>query len=328
MSSNTSFPISDIGPTLITGGAGFIGSYIVDKLLSNNVETTVLDNLSTGTLSNLKQWDGNNNFNFLKRDLNDISTSSGIFENIKTVFHMAADPEVKTGFEHPENSYKENIENTFLLLEQIRKSNVKTIVFASSSTVYGEPSIIPTPEDYGPLFPISPYGASKLACEALISSYCHTYDMTGLIFRLANIIGPRSGHGVLPDFIKKLQNNDKKLEILGNGKQSKSYIHVNDCVDCITYCLSKTTQPVEIFNVGTEDQIDTLYIADIVTKCMSLKNVKMEITGGVDNGKGWKGDVTKMQLDISKVKKLGWNQQYSSAEAMESTCTEIIKKFM
>jgi len=323
-SNDSSF--SKIGPTLVTGGAGFIGSYVVDKLMSNGLATKVLDNLSSGYISNLSEWTDNKNFHFLNKDLNDPDSLIGVFKDTKTVFHMAADPEVKTGFEHPENSYRENIENTFHLLEKIRKSNVETILFASSSTVYGEPSVFPTPENYGPLLPISPYGASKLACEALISSYCYSYGINGLIFRFANIVGSRSDHGVIPDFIKKLQKDNKKLEILGDGKQSKSYMHVNDCVDCIFFCLSKPMSRVEIFNVGTEDQIDTLYIANIVTKSMNLKNVSMEVTGGVDGGRGWKGDVTKMQLDVSKVKKLGWRQQYSSAESMELTCKEILNK--
>ena len=316
-----------LGNCLVTGGAGFIGSHLVDNLMSNNVTTIVLDNLSNGKISNLSSWNDNPNFKFVEKDLNDFESLVNLFDDINTVFHLAADPEVRTGFYHPENPYRENIQNTFHLLENIRKSDVESLVFASSSTVYGEPSVIPTPENYGPLIPISPYGSSKLAGEALVSSYCSTYGIKGLIFRLANIIGPRSNHGVIPDFIKKLHNDSTKLEILGDGKQSKSYIHVSDCVDSFFFCLSKKIRQIEIFNIGTEDQIDTLYIADSVIKNMNLENVKKIPLGGTDGGKGWKGDVTKMQLDISKLRDLGWQPKFSSAEAIDLTCKAILNDF-
>ncbi|OLE39992.1 MAG: UDP-glucose 4-epimerase, partial [Thaumarchaeota archaeon 13_1_20CM_2_38_5] len=252
---------SNMDLTLVTGGAGFIGSHVVDKLIASGAEVKVLDNLSAGSMSNLSSCKDNKRFNFINKDLNDNEGLRKALEDVKIVFHIAADPEVRTGFEHPEISYRENIRHTFYLLEQVRKSNVETILFTSSSTVYGEPDIIPTPEFYGPLIPISPYGASKLACEALISSYCHTYGMKGKIFRLANVIGSRSKHGVILDFIKKLRLSNKRLEVLGDGKQSKSYLHVNDCVDCFFFCLTVNKRKLEIFNVGNEDRIDVISIA-------------------------------------------------------------------
>jgi UDP-glucose 4-epimerase len=317
-----------LGITLVTGGAGFIGSHVTDRLIEEGNKVKVLDNLSAGSLLNLSSHKDNKNFHFIKKDLNDSESLKETLKDVKTVFHIAADPEVKTGFEHPQISYKENIENTFYLLEQIRKSDVENILFTSSSTIYGEPDTIPTPESYGPLIPISPYGASKLACEALISSYCHTYGLNGLVFRLANVIGSRSNHGVLWDFLNKLRHDNKKLEVLGDGKQSKSYLHINDCIDCFFFCLTINKKQLEIFNVGNEDWVDVINIAKIVCNTMNLKDVDLVTTGGVDNGRGWIGDVKKMRLDISKLEKLGWRPELSSVEAVKLASEEIFNEHL
>jgi UDP-glucose 4-epimerase len=316
---------SDMNLALVTGGAGFIGSHVVDRLMSDDIEVRVFDNLSVGSISNLYAHKDNKKFCFINKDLADNDSLKVALKDVKIVFHIAADPEVRTGFEHPEISYRENIRNTFYLLEQIRKSNVENILFTSSSTVYGEPDIIPTPENYGPLFPISPYGASKLACEALISSYCHTYGIKGQIFRLANVIGSRSKHGVLWDFINKLRVNKKKLEVLGDGKQSKSYLHVSDCVDCIFFCLATQKLRTEIFNVGNDDRINIISIANIVCNNMNLKNVEILNIGGTSDGRGWIGDVKTMHLDVSKLKKLGWSPKMSSVEAIKLASEELLK---
>ncbi len=312
--------------SLVTGGAGFIGSYIAEQLVFKNFDVKVVDNLSSGNLENLKSIKEKNNFTFIKKDLSDTEGFSDILKNVKTVFHIAAYPEVRTGFDHPEICYKENVDNTFKLLEQIRKSNVETIIFTSSSTVYGEPKIFPTPENYGPLIPISPYGASKLACEALLLSYCHTYGIKGRIFRFANIIGRRSNHGVIWDFINKLKENGKNLEILGDGSQSKSYLYVNDCIESIFFCLTTAKNRTEIFNIGNEDEIDVVSIAKIVCDSMKLSNVNIQSTGGVDNGGGWIGDVKKMNLDISTIKKMGWKPNLTSSQAVKLTAKEIVEE--
>jgi len=312
--------------SLVTGGAGFIGSYIAEQLVFKNFDVKVVDNLSSGNLENLKSIKEKNNFTFIKKDLSDTEGFSDILKNVKNVFHIAAYPEVRTGFDHPEICYKENVENTFKLLEQIRKSNVETIVFTSSSTVYGEPKIFPTPENYGPLIPISPYGASKLACEALLLSYCHTYGIKGRIFRFANIIGRRSNHGVIWDFVNKLKKDGKNLEILGDGSQSKSYLHVSDCINSIFYCLTSVKNRTEIFNIGNDDEIDVMSIGKIVCDSMNLSNVNIQTTGGVDNGRGWIGDVKKMNLDISAIKKMGWKPKLSSSQAIELTAKELIQE--
>jgi len=315
------------GTIMVTGGAGFIGSHVVDRLVSNKLNVKILDNLSAGNLSNLKKINLIKN-QFIKKDLNDLSDIQEIMSDVKTVFHMAADPEVSIGFKNPEILYKENIQNTFNLLEAIRKADVENILFASSSTVYGEPDIIPTPENYAPLLPISTYGASKLACEALISSYCYTYGINGIIFRLANIVGSRSKHGIIIDFIKKLQNNPNKLEIMGDGTQSKSYLEVSDCVDCFFFCLENVKERVEVFNIGNQDKINVIDIAKTVCKNMNLNDVQLSPNGGVDNGRGWVGDVKIMQLDISKLISMGWKPKQSSSSTIDVASNNIIQNIL
>jgi len=317
--------LDKIGVALVTGGAGFIGSHLVEKLIANEVETKVVDNLTAGKLSNMAFCKESKKFSFKKIDLNDSNDFKNSLDNVKTVFHLAADPEVRTGFNHPEKSFRENIQSTFNLLEQIRKSDVERILFTSTSTVYGEPNVFPTPESYGPCIPISPYGASKLAGEALTSAYCHTYGINGLIFRLANIIGPRSNHGVILDFVNKLKVDNSCLEILGDGQQSKSYLHVEDCVNGMLNCLTKVNNKIEIFNVGNLDEIDVMSIAKIVCNRMNLENVELMTSGGVSDGRGWIGDVKKMNLGISKLIKTGWAPQLSSSKAVDLTVKELLR---
>jgi UDP-glucose 4-epimerase len=319
---------SKFGMSLVTGGAGFIGSHIVDKFILNNAEVKVLDNLSTGSVSNLSQCINNKKFYFIRGDLNHCEYLTKALQEVRTIFHIAAHPEVRTGINNPRIAYEENIRNTFYLLEEIRKSStVDSLIFTSSSTIYGDPNTIPTPEDYGLPFPVSIYAASKLACESLISSYCHTYGIKGWIFRLANVVGSRSRHGVVWDFIKKLRINSRKLEILGDGLQSKSFIHITDCIESLFHCLLLSNprhERMEVFNIGNEDKIDVISIAKTVCNVMNLKDVKLVTTGGVDNGRGWTGDVKIMQLDISKLKKLGWYPKLSSMEAIAISCNELL----
>ena len=314
---------SNFGHTLVTGGAGFIGSHLTEELIKEKLEVTVLDNLSTGNKSNLNSCLGKENFSLVVEDLKNQNQIFECIKDIDTIFHLAADPEVRTGFSDPKLAYEQNIENTFRLLENIRKSNVKQIIFASSSVVYGEPKIIPTSEEFGPLLPISIYGGTKMACEGLVSSYCNNYGIKGTIVRFANVVGSRARHGVIWDFIQKLKINERELKVLGNGKQTKSYIHVNDCVNGLLFSAIHTKKDVDVFNLGNHDMMNVLDIAEIVCKSMNLENVKIMTSGGTNDGRGWIGDVKEMNLDISKIRSLGWNPQENSKASVERAALEL-----
>ncbi len=313
--------------SLVTGGAGFIGSHLVDALMKEGGTLTILDNLSTGFKGNIAPWIGHPNFTFMLGDSLNRRDIRRAMKNCELVFHLAANPEVRVGPVNTRIDFEQNILATYNILEGMRKSKTaKTIVFTSTSTVYGDTTILPTPEDYGPLKPISLYGASKLACEALISAYCNTFDMRGVIYRLANMIGSRSRHGVIWDFIHKLTKNPKRLEILGDGTQTKSYLMVDECISAMLFGLEHASERVEIYNIGSEDQISVAEIAKIVVEEMELKDVKFQYTGGVEGGRGWIGDIKTMLLDISKMKKLGWKPKYKSAEAVRMATVQILEE--
>jgi UDP-glucose 4-epimerase len=250
-------------------------------------------------------------------------------DGVEVVFHLAANPEVRVGEVDPSVHFRENLLVTFNVLEAMGKSSAaKLIVFFSSSTVYGEPAVFPTCEDYGPLLPISVYGASKLGCEALICAYCYTFGVRGLVFRLANIVGGRSSHGVIIDFVRKLRENPRELEILGDGSQSKSYLHVKDCVDAVFHALKHFLDKkgaLEVYNVGSLDKVDVKRIAEIVSEEMGLQNVEFKLTGGVDGGRGWKGDVKTMLLSADKLSNLGWKPSLNSEEAVRLSCRELLR---
>ncbi|MFO7968293.1 MAG: NAD-dependent epimerase/dehydratase family protein [Archaeoglobaceae archaeon] len=300
---------------LVTGGAGFIGSYIVDRLVSEGHQVSVLDNLSSGNPDFIDK-----SAEFYEVDLTYKNEMVGqLMGDVEQVWHIAADPEVKIENKEPEVIYRNNVVATFNLLEEMRKAKINEIIFTSTSTVYGEATQIPTPEEY-PTIPISLYGASKLACEALISSYCHTFDMRGWLYRFANVIGKRSNHGVIYDFIQKLRNNPGELEILGDGEQNKSYIYVSDCVDAMFSGL-KAKDTVNIFNIGSEDQVKVKKIAKIVGEEMGLAP-DLRFTGG---DRGWKGDVPVMLLSIEKLKKLGWVPQFDSESAVRRATRDLLQ---
>lgn len=315
----------EFNSALITGGAGFIGSHITEKLIVSGINVKVLDNLVTGRKENLESCWGKKNFQFFEQDLGNLDNSD-FLDNVEIVFHMAADPEVRTGYDKPENSFNQNIVNTFNLLQKIRHSKVKKIIFASSSSVYGDAKLLPTPESYSPLLPISHYGASKLACEALVSSFCYNYDIDGIIIRPANVIGDRGRHGLIWDLVHKLKKDQTKLEILGDGKQTKSFIHISDGIEGIFHMINNTKERVDVFNIGSEDSIEIINVAKIVCKNMNLDNINIFTKGGTDDGRGWKGDIKKAHLDIAKLKSLDWNVKLSSLEAVDLTSQEIIKE--
>ena len=311
---------------LVTGGAGFLGSYLCGTLADQNQDVTILDNLSSGIRGNIREIKSMGRVRLIFGDCKNRKDVRRAISNADIIYHFAANPEVRLELTDPSTCFRENIYATHILLEAVKDSDVTMIVFASTSTVYGDANITPTPENYSPLEPISIYGASKLASEALITSYCHTFKKQALILRLANIVGPRSRHGVIRDFITKLRRNPKELKILGDGHQKKSYLYVEDCVDAILRSRVTNKERIDVLTIGADDQIEVARIAEVVAEEMNLRNVKFNFTGGVDGGRGWVGDVKNMLLDISKIKSRGWRSTRNSEESVRLTVKQILSK--
>jgi len=312
---------------LITGGAGFIGSHLADRFMEQGEDVRVFDDLSAGIKSNIEKWVGDSGFDFVQGDLLKPSEIRAALEGCRVVYHLAANPEVRSWLARPEDHFNQNILGTYNLLEAIREQGAADLlVFTSTSTVYGEASIIPTPETYAPLKPISNYGASKLAAEALICSYSSLYGFRSVIYRMANVVGPQSGHGVIYDFVEKLRRNPNELEVLGDGTQSKSYLFVDDCITGMILGAEHAEAAVEILNIGSEDRVNVLEIARIVIEEMGLQDVEIKLTGGVDGGRGWEGDVKLMQLDMSRLRALGWRLRFRSADAVRFTARSLTRK--
>lgn len=309
--------------TLVTGGAGFIGSHLVDRLMETGNKVRVIDNLASGSLGNLDRWMDHPGFEFIEGDLLERDASLEAVEGCSQVFHLAANPEVRANKAGPEEHFRQNIEATYSLLEAVaERGGVELFVFASTSTVYGEATVLPTPEGYGPTKPISMYGASKLACEALISAYASMHGFNAVTYRLANVVGPRSNHGVVWDFVGKLRDTPGELEVLGDGTQSKSYLYIDDCVEGFLRG-EESVEQVAVFNLGSMDRVSVLRIAEIVKEEAGQPEARIRLTGGVDGGRGWKGDVKLMQLDTSSLRRLGWAPRYSSEEAVRLTARAV-----
>lgn len=313
--------------SFVTGGAGFIGSHLVDALLARGDEVVVYDNLSNGKVEFLAQHEGKAGFQFVQADVLDTADIALAMKGADIVWHVAADPDVRTSGLRAEVHVQQNVLATLRVLEAMRVSGVKRIAFTSTSTVYGEATVIPTPEDYAPLAPISLYGASKLGSESLISAYCHTFDLQGLSFRFANIVGARSTHGVTYDFYHKLKANPKRLEILGDGRQHKSYCHVSDCVSGMLFAADRFPARYDVFNIGSDDAIDVFEVAKTAIDAWGLQNVELATTGGVEGGRGWKGDVKRMGLSNEKIKKLGWRPKHGSADAIRATAEALAGEY-
>ncbi|MDH7510576.1 MAG: NAD-dependent epimerase/dehydratase family protein [Methanolinea sp.] len=305
---------------VVTGGAGFIGSHLVDALVARGKTVVVVDSLRSGSEQNLSAHLSRDRIRFIRADLLEDGWQDSL-SGAGRVWHLAADPDVRQGALTPASQVRQNILATWRVLEAMRAAGVPEIVFTSTSTVYGDAKVIPTPEDYSPLEPVSVYGATKLSCEALISAYCHSYGLKAWIFRFANIIGKRSNHGVIWDFIRKLSDNPHRLEILGDGRQSKSYLEVGACVDAMLYAADHASGRVNTFNIGSEDWIDVRSIADLVVEEMGLSGVKYTFTGGE---RGWVGDVPRMQLSVQKLKSLGWKPPVGSRESVKMAIAAML----
>jgi UDP-glucose 4-epimerase len=315
----------------ISGGAGFIGSHIVKRLILDRATSSIVvyDNLSSGTLEHLKNINLNPKFKFIKGDIKDKDFLITSMNGAELIIHFAANPDIAKAVTQPDIDFWEGTYLTQNILEAMRINNVKNILYTSGSGVYGEQPNIEFQESYGPCFPISTYGASKLACEALISSYCHMFGIKGRAFRFANVVGPKQTHGVGYDFIRRLKQDSSQLRILGDGTQSKSYIYVDDVIDAmlLIYENSKSESAVcfDVFNVATDDYITVTDIAYIATDIAGLSkdSVNYQYTGG---DRGWKGDVPKVLFDVSKIKKLGWRASKTSLQAIETSITSMYQE--
>jgi UDP-glucose 4-epimerase len=309
---------------LVTGGAGFIGSHLVDRLVGEGYRVRVVDNLSSGSVGNLRRHVDSNIVELVIGDLKDPYTALRSVEGADVVFHFAANPEVRVSSVDPGVHFNENVVATFNLLEAMRRKNVKEIVFASSSSVYGEPGSIPVGED-APLRPVSVYGASKASCESLIHAYTGLYGLRAVVLRYANIVGPRMRHGVIWDFIVKLRGNTVELEVLGDGSQVRSYMHVSDAVEATITAWTRGGGGYQVYNVASEDWIAVDEVADIVVEAMGLKGVR-KIYKPVLHGVGWPGDVKRIALKIDKLKSIGFKPRMSSREAVRTAVGEILEE--
>ncbi|MFL6520949.1 MAG: NAD-dependent epimerase/dehydratase family protein [Chthoniobacterales bacterium] len=301
----------------ISGGAGFIGSHLLNALLKDAAtdRVVIFDNLSSGQLSYIQDGANDDRVKIVEADLKDVSAVTSAMAGCDTVFHLAANPDIAKAVTQPDIDFWEGTYLTQNVLEAMRITGARKIFYTSGSGVYGENPAVAFAEDYGPCVPISTYGASKLACEGLIAAYCHMFGLTGRAFRFANVVGPRQTHGVGYDFIRRLKADPTRLRILGDGSQKKSYIHVEDVLSAIRLADAGTTRNYDVFNVATDDYITVAEIADLAVKVSGISSgkVQYEFTGG---DRGWKGDVPIVRFDCAKIKALGWKAKRSSGEAV------------
>jgi UDP-glucose 4-epimerase len=300
---------------LVTGAAGFIGSTLTDRLLSLGHTVIGVDNLSTGQPEFLEQAKTNPAFTLREQDLLDLDALVEAAVGADLVVHFAANADVRFGPDHPRRDLEQNIIVTWNVLEAMRRNGIKRIAFSSTGSVYGEATVIPTPEDAP--FPVqtSLYGASKISAEGLISAYCESFQMEAFIFRFVSILGERYTHGHVLDFYKKLQTNPARLPVLGNGTQRKSYLYVQDCVDAILLTLEKATERVNIFNLGTNEYCQ---VKDSIGWITGHLGLTPDLEFGEGN-RGWIGDNPFIFLDTAKVRALGWEPKLSIQQAVIKT---------
>jgi UDP-glucose 4-epimerase len=308
----------------LAGGAGFIGSHVADALLANSeVEAiTLYDNLSSGRKWHYERHRDDRRLRVVCADVRDIRALTEAMTGHDVVVHLASNPDIARAMTDPEIDFEQGTFLTNNVVEAMRCSGVKRLLYASGSGVYGDLGEHEINENYGPLIPISTYGASKLAGEALIASYCAMFGLTACVFRFANVVGARQTHGVGFDFVRRLLVDPKRLRILGDGKQSKSYIHVSDVVSALLIAEARSRETFAVFNVATGDAITVTQIAELAAECLQLEELPaFEYTGG---DRGWKGDVPVVRLNASKIKALGWGCRYSSRDAMRSALMDMI----
>ena len=307
------------GPAVVTGGAGAIGSAVVERLLRDGREVRVVDNFATGRR---EQLPNDPHLSVTEFDLGGGLPPAEVFRGAEEVWHLAANANIPLGTNDPKIDLANGTLATFHVLEQARRQEVRRFVFSSSSVVYGIASVLPTPESYGPLAPESLYGAGKLGAEGLVSAYAHCYGITGYILRFANIVDGRMNHGILYDFFEKLKADPKRLEVLGDGRQAKSYLRTEDCVEGMVVVSRRAEEPVNIFNLGTDGQTSVRAIAEKVVTAHG-GGAEIVYTGG---DRGWVGDVPRQRLAIDKVRSLGWQPSGTSDQAIDRTIDELLAR--
>jgi len=305
---------------VVTGGAGAIGSVLVRSLLDRVEEVRVIDNLSSGRREHLTPTASGKSAVLTVADLKEPASYAERFRGASAVWHLATNPDIRKGTTDTRLDLDEGTLATYQVLETARRFDVPKVAFSSSSVVYGLATVFPTPEEYGPLQPQSLYGAAKLAAEGLLSAYAHSYGLTVHIFRFANIVGPNMTHGILPDFFEKLRRDPTRLEILGDGRQSKSYLRTEDCVDGMLLAVDRAKERVNLFNLGTNDQISAREIGEKVVAAHGGR-ARIEFTGGT---RGWAGDVPVQLLSIRRIEALGWKPRWNSAQSIDRSIAELL----
>jgi UDP-glucose 4-epimerase len=308
---------------LVTGGAGFIGSHLDDALIARGHNITVVDNLVLGRKENIEHLIGNPNFHFIEADLLDVPQMREIFSEGKfdMVYHLAANSDIQKGGKDPMVDYNLTFNTTFNVLQLLKEFGIKKFFFASTSAIYGETYDV-LHEDYGPLKPVSNYGAGKLASEAFISAFSSIYGIQTWITRFPNVVGERFTHGVIYDFIKKLRNNPEELEVLGNGEQYKPYVYVKDLVEAILYVIDHADERYNVYMIGSDSRTKVKEIAAMVIEEMGL-NAKIRYIGG---DRGWVGDVPEFRYDLTKINKLGWTAPHNSNESVRLAIQKALGK--
>jgi UDP-glucose 4-epimerase len=306
---------------LVTGGAGFIGSHVVDELIRQGHHVIVYDNFSTGLRQHLGQALNTSRLKIMEGDILDLSRLKSALEDVSTVFHLAANADVRGGVVNTAIDVEQNILGTHRVLEAMRAQSIREIVFTSSATVYGEPDRFPTPESQ-PLIQTSLYGASKLAAEAMIQAYGEYFGIRSYCFRFVSWIGERYSHGVVRDFVQKLMRNPKELEILGDGKQQKSYLHVADGIRGIFSAMQNLKDLKNVLNLGHVEYINVKDVANIICQEMGLEKVDYRFTGGP---RGWLGDSPFVLLDISRIKETGFQPEISIEEGVRRTVRYLLE---
>ena len=310
----------------VVGGAGFIGSHFVDRLLRTPgiTRVTIYDNFSSGRAWHYEEHLGDERLHVVHAEVGNLTRLAEAMVGHDVVIHLASNPDIARAATDPEVDFYQGTLLTNNVVEAMRRSGVGQLLYASGSGVYGELGIEPVDEDTGPFLPVSTYGASKLAGEALIASYCAMFDLRACAFRFANVVGPRQTHGVGYDFLRRLTTDPRRLRILGDGEQSKSYIHVSDVVEAVLLALDESTEPYQVFNVSTQDAITVNEIAEEAAHCLELMTMpRFEHTGGT---RGWKGDVPVVRLNSDRIRRLGWSSSRNSREAIRAALESMMKE--